>query len=128
MAMQRRLEFESLDKDKRFILCYQSLCFSKAELARNELRAHGDILTELEKIGVLSNPGRNESETALYKCPNGGHVVLDELRFMILKRFVEGFVPDLHRSLSREMALCFEWLEKVPETPIPDIASLSKAE
>ncbi len=128
MAMQRRLEFGPNDEQKRFILCYQSLCFSKAELARNELRAHGDILTELEKIGITSNPGRSESEAPLYKCPNGGYVVLDEMRFMILKRFVEGFVPEVHRTLTREMSACLEWLEKIPEVPIPDIATLTKAE
>src|SRR6185436_1742202 len=73
--MLRQLTFDYLDETKRYILCYQALVFGKAPLARNELRAHGSLLTKLERIGVIANPVRDDGAVMLYKTIKGGQVI-----------------------------------------------------
>lgn len=117
--MLKLLQFDPHDDTKRYVLCYQSLCFAKAPLARNELRAHGALLTKLESIGMIANPGRAEGDVALYKNVHGGRIVVDGEEYGLLERFLVAFVPDVHRSMSREMDGVLAWLAAAPSVPEP---------
>lgn len=113
----RLLEFGPFNEEKRFVLCYQALVFARAPLARNELRAHGRLLTALEAIGEVSNPGRDKDAVQLWHCVAGGTIRLEEDEFAILHRFLEAFVPDVHRALSREMDAAIRAMEVTKEAP-----------
>lgn len=118
----RRLVFEPNDHQKRFVLCYQSLCFAEAPLPRNELRPHGDLLRKLEGVGQVANPNRAETDVTLYRCIGGGEVIVTEVEYRILKRFLNSFVDKVSRVLSREMDATLEWIDNVSELPEPKAA------
>jgi hypothetical protein len=110
----QRLVFGADDKNRIFIMCYQALCLARAPLHRNELRAHGRLLTKLEAIGIVANPDRGDGEMALYKCPDGGEVFVEGDEYELLKRFLEAFIPDLKPALSRDMSATLEWVDAAP--------------
>lgn len=111
----RRLDFDPGDDERRFILLYWSLCNSPAELPRNEVRAHGDLLTKLEGIGQISNPGRPELAPAEYRCVGGGNILVTESEYAVAKRFVNKALDIVNRAFSREMDRLMTWLDNAPE-------------
>lgn len=115
----RRLDFEPGDHDKRFILCYQALCFAEAPLPRNELRLHGDILRKMEGIGQIANPNKPDDQPYMYRCVGGGEIIVSEIEYAIIKRFLAKFLDQVIRALSREMDRALEWIESVPEIKEP---------
>jgi hypothetical protein len=115
----RVLEFGRDDDARRYILCYQALCYAEGELERSEVRVHGSLLTKLETIGELANPDRRAGDLPLYRCPAGGSVHVSEHEYAILKRFLVAFLPKLVRALSRQYEAALEWCDNVAEMKEP---------
>jgi hypothetical protein len=107
----RLLHFEP--DSKRYDLCYQALLFSKAPLQRNELKAHGALLTKLEEIGQCANPARGRNDVALYDSVTGGDVLVEEREFEILVRLLDGTIAETHKAFTRELDQTLDWLAGV---------------
>jgi hypothetical protein len=111
----RRLDFDPGDADRRYMLLYWCLCNSPAELARNEVRPHGELLSKLEGIGQIANPGRPQMAPAEYRCIGGGNVMVTEIEFTLAKRFASRGLEIVSRTWSREMDRLLTWLDYIPE-------------
>lgn len=122
----RRLNFEPNDGDRRYIIVYQALCFADAQLARNELMVHGTLLQKMEGIGQIANPERSMDQAPLYRCVGGGEILVTEVEYAMVKRFLTKFLDTISRSLSRELNRAYEWIESVPEVPEATLANVPK--
>ena len=112
----RVLKFGPGNEDRRWLVCYNALCFAQGKLdGRSELNQHGKLVELMETVATVVNPDRPVDENASWSSPGGGEVIVSELQYQILKRFLTAYIDNCVRAWTRELAKALNWIEEVPE-------------
>jgi len=82
---------------------------------RSELNQHGKLVELMETVATVVNPDRPVDENASWSSPGGGEVIVSELQYQILKRFLTAYIDNCVRAWTRELAKALNWIEEVPE-------------
>jgi hypothetical protein len=111
---------------RSFDLCYQAAIFSNVQLDRAGLKTHGAILDKLEAIGQVKpavdmQTGKERAylpdEVRIWQTIAGGDVVLENAEWELLKTLLVAAIPNVGKSLTRELDATITYVEGLPDVP-----------